>query len=934
MAGRLIRPESSEAGEVVAGGPMRGPAATEMRVIQGASVQAVFEQLGSGAAGLGEAEAAGRLARFGRNRLPAPAPEPVWREFLRQLGNMFAVMLVVGAGLAFAIWWLSVPRDAGNFDLGVGILAVVVINAAIGFAQEHAAERTATALQGLVPVRARVVREGRLREIAAEEVVPGDLVSLEAGDYVPADCRVVEAFALQAEMSALTGESAPLPRTALPSESRSPLDAEDLLFMGTSIVAGSAKAAVYSTGLSTEFGRIFSLAARVEPEASPLQRQVDKMARRVAVVAIAAGILLYLFRTATGHDAALSFVFALGVMVALVPEGMPATLSVSLALAVRRMAHKMALIKRLPAVQSLGSTTVICTDKTGTLTTAEMTVVQVLVDGNAYAVSGAGFGREGSVEGGEVAAAVLRAASLASTARLGPSGSPERWSVVGDPTEGAILIAAAKAGLAVEAMEAEAPRVANFPFDPSSMLMSVVRAERGGFVSYVKGSSEAVLANCISRRKADGALEPLDQAGRDACLAATRELASQALRVLAVGERPLSEVPEREGAESSLTLLGLVAMADPPREDVESSVRACQGAGIRVLMVTGDHAMTALAVARQVGIIDGDQERVVTGDELEALSDQDLQELLAPPARPVFARVRPQHKLRIVTELEAMGEVVAVTGDGANDAPALKRASVGVAMGRGGTDVARAAAEMVLLDDSFSSIASAVEQGRAVYENIRRFVVYVFTSNVAELVPIVVGALVGFPLVPITALQVLAVDLGSDVLPALALGWEPAEPGTMSRPPRPPTESLFSWALVRRIVFLGGIEAAGAVLIFFWRIHASPLSWSQIDTHTLAYRQAITLTQAAIVFGQLFAAMSVRTERESLFALGAFSNRPLVGAQLVAVAMIATISYLPAAQRVFGTAGLSATDWAVLAALGFALLLLDEARKWLRRRLG
>lgn len=933
MAGKLIRPGTLGTAEVVATGPMRGLAMADVKEIQGASVQAVLEGLGSRTEGLDQAEAAGRLDRFGYNRLPAPAAEPIWREFLRQLGNMFAVMLAVGAALAFAIWWVSVPRDPGNFDLGVGILAVVVINAAIGFAQEHAAERTAAALQGLVPVRARVVRAGQLREIAAEEVVPGDVVSLEAGDYVPADCRVVGASALQVEMSALTGESAPLPRSVSPCDRPSPLDAEDLLFMGTSIVAGSAKAVVYATGLATEFGRIFSLAARVEPEASPLQRQVDKMARRVAVVAIAAGILLYVFRTATGHDAALSFVFALGVMVALVPEGMPATLSVSLALAVRRMARKMALIKRLPAVQSLGSTTVICTDKTGTLTTAEMTVVGVFTGGKTYAVSGAGFGRAGSVEGGVAPAGVLRAASLASTARLSSSGSPERWSVVGDPTEGAILIAAAKAGLAMEAIEAEAPQVATFPFDPSSMLMSVVRAERGGFVSYVKGSSEAVLSICNSVVRTDGADVPLDQDGRELYLAATRELASQALRVLAVAERLLPNPPDRAEAESSMTLLGLVAMADPPRDDAEVSVRACQGAGIRVLMVTGDHALTALAVARQVGIAQGDDERVVTGDELDTLSDEELRNLLTAAGPPVFARVRPQHKLRIVTELEAMGEVVAVTGDGANDAPALKRASVGVAMGRGGTDVARAAAEMVLLDDSFSSIASAVEQGRAVYENIRRFVVYVFTSNVAELVPIVVGALVGFPLVPITALQVLAVDLGLDVLPALALGWEPAEPGTMSRPPRPPSESLLSWALVRRVAFLGGMESAAAVLVFFWRVQASGLPWTEIGPHTLAYRQAITLTQAAIVFGQLFVAMSVRSERESLLSLGAISNRPLVGGQLVAMAMIAAISYLPAAQRVFGTAALSAADWGVLAALGFALLLADEARKWLRRRL-
>ncbi|MFF7728806.1 cation-translocating P-type ATPase [Streptomyces sp. NPDC008001] len=894
----------------------------------------VFAALGSDPGGLPVAEVAARAVRYGANELPRVARRAPWRQLAAQFTDLFAVVLMVASAITFLAWGLQRPRDSGTLQLAVAILGVVLLNAVIGFVQEYSAERTAETLQAMVPHACRVLRGGERREVPVRELVPGDVVLLEAGDAVPADCRLVEAYDLSVNNAALTGESDAVTRTAEAVAAGPVLQARNAVFMGTDVVVGSAKAVVCATGAATEFGRIFRLAAAAPRQRTPLQRQVAVMARRVAVAALVTGAVLFAVRLPTGQSLVSSFVFALGVMVALVPEGLPATLSVSLAVGVRRMARRHALVKKLLAVEALGSTTVVCTDKTGTLTEAEMTVVAVWAGGVTHAVSGVGYTPEGEVSGDGQVHELLRVAALCSDARLVPPSDRRGWRVLGDTTEGALLVAAAKAGLDPVSEEAAAPRTADYPFDPVRKMMSVVCAEPGdGHRAYVKGAPHELLARC-SGVDWQGASRPLTDDTRAAVAAAADELAGQGLRVLGVAARTVSGPRPAQGeAENGLTLLGLVGMLDPPRPEVSAAVAACRSAGIRIVMVTGDHPLTAEAVARRVGIVREARPTVVTGDRLDAMDGKDLDRLLAQSGELLLCRVSPEHKMRVVTAFQRRGEVVAVTGDGANDSPALKHADIGVAMGTSGTDVAREAAVMVLLDDSFASIAVAVRLGRSVYQNIRKFLVYLFSHNIAELVPILAATFVGFPLVPISAVQILAIDLGSDVLPALALGTEPPEPDVMERPPRSREERLFSGHVVRRFLFLGTIQAIGVCAVFFWRVNSAGIPYSAFTADNPVYREAITMTQAGIVVSQFFNALAVRTERQSVLRAGLFSNPLLLAAGALGIALMAAISYAPFLQAVFHTAPLSPADWAVLACLGLLLLLAEETRKWrLRRR--
>jgi len=898
--------------------------------------QQVCTELKSSRRGLPAAEVAERQSTFGVNELPPVRRRSVLSEFGSQFTNMFAVVLMVAAAVTFLAYLLSRPRESANLELALGILGVVLLNAAIGFAQEHSAERTAEALQAMVPSTAKVMRDGELAEIAASELVPGDLVVLDAGDAVSADCRLIEVHDLLVEMAALTGESRPTPRICEAVDEDLPLsEAHNCVFMGTSVVNGSGRAVVFATGLATEFGRIYRLTAEVPQEQSPLQRQVTTMAKRVAAVAIGAGLALFGLRILVSHAVVGSFVFALGVMVALVPEGLPATMSVSLAVAVRRMARRNALIERLTAVEALGSTTVICTDKTGTLTKAEMTVQTVWQSGQQHGVSGVGYEPEGTVQVAEVVADVLRGGALCSDARLLPPDLTRRlgWRVLGDTTEGAILVAAAKAGLDLAAEQVRAPRVGTFPFDADRKLMTTVhRVGRSTFKAYVKGSPQAVLERCVAISWL-GQVMPIDEALRNQVVNANDLMASGGLRVLAVAARNVgSDHPEQVEAEHGLTLLGLIAMSDPPRPEVIDAVATCRRAGIRIYMITGDYGLTAEAIARRVGIVGEGPVLILSGSDLDTMSDVEIAQATERSEQLLFARARPEHKMRIVGALETRGEVVAVTGDGVNDAPALKRASIGVSMGEGGTDVARAASVMILLDDSFASIAAAVELGRAVYDNIRKFLIYLFSHNLAELAPILAAVFVGFPLVPLSALQVLAIDLGSDVMPALALGTERPEPGTMSLPPRPPSEHLFNWALVRRFCFLGSIQSVGVVAAFFWRIHTAHLPFGAFTAANPTYREALTMTQAGIVVSQFFNSFAVRTEEESIWSVGLLSNKPLVLAGCFGIVFVSCVSYLPALQAVFHTAPLRLSDWLILIAMGALLLSAEEGRKALRRR--
>jgi calcium-translocating P-type ATPase len=877
--------------------------------------------------GLSADEAAARLTRDGPNELPIARGPSMLGRFAAQFTDLFAVMLLVAAATTLVAYELGRPRDAGNLQLAVAILAVVLLNAAIGFGQEFAAERTAEALRAMVPHRAVVLRDGERVDVPAVSLVVGDILMLEAGDAVPADARIIEAHGLTVDNSALTGESEPARRTAdAVAPGVAPLDAGNLVWMGTTVSAGTTRAVVVATAKDTEFGRIYRLTAQTRTEHSPLQRQVTGMARRVALGAFCIGALVFAIRLPAGGPVVTSFVFALGVMVALVPEGLPATMSVALAVGVRRMAHRKALIKKLVAVETLGSTTVICTDKTGTLTKAEMTVQAVWVPDQIHTVSGAGYEPVGDVQNPEPLRRVLQAAILCCDARLLPPEPGGHWRVLGDTTEGALLVVAAKAGVDVSAEQRAAPRIEEFPFDADRKLMTTVHRVDDTVVAYVKGSPQELLARCTHIVQG-GDVVAISDTMRARVAAVNDDMSRDALRVLGVAYRPVPANTGQGEAERDLILLGLIGMLDPPRPEVSTAIATCERAGIRIVMVTGDSALTAEAIARKVGLITGASPRALTGADLDRLDEQQLRTLLADPSPVLFARVKPEHKMRVVSAFKDLGEIVAVTGDGANDAPALRRADIGVAMGASGTDVAREAAVMVLLDDSFASIATAVERGRSVYQNIRTFLIYVFTSNVGELVPILVATFAGFPLVPLSAVQVLAIDLGSDVLPALALGTLHPEPGTMNKPPRGPRESLFSAAVMRRILFLGGIQAAGVTAVFFWHIHSAGLPFSAFTADNPVYREALTMTQAGIVISQIFVGLTLRSDRLSIVTLGLRSSGRMLAAQGLSLAAILAITYLPPLQRLFHTAPLSVADWALLVICGALLLAADEIRK-------
>jgi Ca2+-transporting ATPase len=891
----------------------------------------VFGALESSDRGLTAAAAESRLAALGPNELRAARRPPVIGKVLAQFTNLFALVLLGASVITFASYLIQSPRDTGSLELAVAILAVVLLNGAIGFFQEYSAEKTSEALQALVPHTARVRRDGTLADIPARGIVRGDVFLLEAGDDICCDGRLVEAHDLTVDDVALTGESAPVHRTAeaVPTGTAT-MDAANLVFMGTSVVKGTATAVAFATGTDTQFGQIYQMTAQVTEVASPLQRNVNRMARQVSVVAVALAALVFGLRTATTSAGLVdSFVFALGVMVALVPEGLPATLSVSLAIAVRRMAARHALIKRLAAVETLGSTTVICTDKTGTLTKAEMTVTTLWESGRRHPVSGAGYEPEGIVSDPAEVTELLQAGAQCCDARLL---APDRthhldWRILGDTTEGAIIVAAAKAGIDTAAAGTAAPRIGEFPFDHERKLMTTLHRTPAGCVAYVKGSPQELVGRCDTISW-EGTDVPLTEDRRHQVTDAGDQLAGEALRVLAVARRHLdTSHPDQDLAEHGLTLLGLVAMMDPPRTDVIGAVAACRKAGIRIAMVTGDYGVTAEAIARRVGIITGPNSGVVSGQQLEAMSASQLEDELTSHPEMVFARVRPEHKQRIVAAYQHLGEIVAATGDGVNDAPALKQADIGVAMGVTGTDVAREAAVMVLLDDSFTSIVSSVELGRSVYANIRKFIIYIFSHNISEIAPILLAAAIAFPLVPLSALQVLSIDLGSDILPALALGAEPPDSGVMSRPPRPAGERLLSGAVVARFLFLGAIQAAGVCFAFFWRIHSAHLGFGDFTAANPVYREARTMTQAGIVVSQFFNSLTVRSDDQSILTIGIFTNRRLLLAGAFGIALVSCISYVPVLQSVFGTAGLTVWDWLMLVSFGLALLLADECRK-------
>ncbi|NTW53824.1 MAG: cation-translocating P-type ATPase [Chlorobaculum sp.] len=870
----------------------------------------LFDQLGSSRDGLSEEEAAARLGRYGPNRLEtAPSASP-WKLLAEQFRNVLIITLLIATVLSAFL---------GHGIEAIAIAVIVLFAVLLGFVQEYRAEKAIEALRKMAAPASKVIRDGREQMIPALEVVPGDLIAVAAGDRIPADARLVEAANLRTDEAALTGESLPSEKdaAAILTSDTSVGDRRNMLFAGTSAVHGRGLAIVTATAMETEFGRIAGMLQRVESEKTPLQKNLDKVGvslARAALVIVAVIVALGIVRGQPFIDI---LIFGIALAVAVVPEALPAVVTISLALGVQRMVKRNALMRRLPAVETLGSTTVICSDKTGTLTRDEMTVRRIYAAGNDVSVAGSGYRPEGEMKidgvSGELPPPVrelLQAGALCSDAMLGRSPEGE-WRISGDPTEAALIVAARKAGLDEIDLRQRFPRIDEQPFSSETKRMTTVHRSEATTFAIVKGAPEVLLPACSSALDASGQPEALDDSSRRDILEKVEAMGRDALRVIAIARKESAGIAD---ASDGLTFLGLAGMIDPPREEAKEAVERCLAAGIRPVMITGDHPVTARAVARELGILrDG---HVLSGVEIEAMDDRALGE--AAGSAEVFARVSPEHKLRIVEALQKRGEVVAMTGDGVNDAPALKRADIGISMGISGTDVSREASAMTLLDDNFSTIVAAIEEGRGIYDNIKKYLTYLLSSNIGELGLMAGATLLGIPL-PLTAVQILYVNLATDGLPALALAVDPAEPGIMQRPPNDPKKGIFSRSVLA-LMLAGGLWSTLVNLVLF--------EWSRHSGRSLS--ESMTMTFVSLVLIQFFKAYNFRSETEHVFR-NTFSNRWLNLAILWELFMLAAIIYVPALTAPFSTFAMPPEDWLIVICGAFSVVPVIEAVKWLVR---
>jgi len=885
--------------------------------IHSLSVEQSLDSLKTSSAGLATSEAERRRAEFGPNQVEEAQHEHLLLTFAREFTHFFAIVLWVGAGLAFLAESFDPGQGMGR--LGIAIVGVIFVNGIFSFWQEYKAEQAVAALRQLLPQKVQALRGGKIVEILASDLVPGDIVLLEEGNFVPADCRLIEAFGLRVNTATVTGESLPMARNVEPSSEDSPLYAKNVVLAGTSVVSGQARGVVYATGMRTEFGRIAHLTQTAGKTTSPLQGEIARLSRIVAALATGMGVALFFIGQAMGLPTWENLLFAIGIIVANVPEGLLPTVTLSLAMATQRMAKRNALVRHLPAVETLGSTTTICCDKTGTLTQNLMSVQRLWLGG-------------GFLEFGELAASpalteanrqlFINAALCHSLKEVDEHGQHK---LLGDPME----VALAAMGRQVVGELADYKRIDEISFDTDRKRMSVLCGGPQGHFLYCKGAPETVITAC-DFVQFDAGIVALDPAAKTRLLAAQQQMTEAGLRVLAFAHCAVEEGMPNE--ERGMTLSGLVGLEDPPRAAVPEAIARCAAAGIRIIMVTGDHPQTALAIARQIGLVKSDQAVVISGEHLRSISPVQLQ--LALDAREIiFARVAAEQKMQIVQALKTKGEIVAVTGDGVNDAPALKIADIGIAMGIAGTDVAKGAADLILLDDNFASIVAAIEEGRAVFENIRKFLTYILSSNIPELVPYLAFVLFRIPL-PLTIIQILAVDLGTDMLPALALGAEKPDPSVMKRPPRARDERLLSWGLIARAyLFLGMLEAAAAMLVFFFVLQAAGWQYGVVlDRLSPLYLQATSACLVTIVVMQMMNVFLCRHPFKSALSFGLFDNPYILLGLAAELAVILGIVYTPLGNWLFGTAPVGLNVWLLAFVCAALMWLIEEGRKLLARR--
>jgi magnesium-transporting ATPase (P-type) len=896
--------------------PVKNAGAAEAPNWHAIPAEDALRALKSARGGLDADEVAQRRAHFGANVLPPPAKRSAWTRFLLQFHNAL-IYVLLGSGLitlALQHW----------VDSGV-IFGVVIINAIVGFIQEGRAEQALDAIRGMLSPSAMVLRDGRRRALPAAEIVPGDIVLLSAGDRVPADVRLLEVHSLHVEEAALTGESEPVHKSVAPVAAQDVIgDRRSMAYSGTLVTYGQGVGVVVATGGATEIGRISALLANVEQITTPLLRKFEQFGRWLTLATVALmGVTFALGTLWRGYGAAETFMAAVGIAVAIIPEGLPPILTITLALGVRRMARRNAIVRRLPAVETLGSVTVICSDKTGTLTRNEMTIVHVLSAERSIEVEGSGYAPHGALReegapvdptGDPALLELARAALLCNDAVLIEVDG--EWRLEGDPTEGALVSFARKCGLDPAAEHAARPRLDEIPFESQYRFMATLHRAGDATRIYVKGAPERVLEMCASERRAQGE-RPLDPALWQARMDA---LAGMGLRVLALAARdgePGQRVLEFEHAQQGYCLLGVVGIIDPPREEAIVAVERCRNAGIRVKMITGDHGATARAVSERLGI--ESRGGVIVGLELEQLSDEELMRRV--PYTDVFARASPEHKLRLVRALQANGDIVAMTGDGVNDAPALKRADVGVAMGQKGTEAAKEAAEMVLADDNFASIEHAVEEGRTIYENLRKALIFILPTNGGEASSLIAAILFGFTL-PITPVQILWVNMITAVTLSLALAFEPGESGVMRRPPRDPAAPMLDRLLVWRIVLVSLILLGGIMSLYLWELGRSG-----------SIEAARTVAVNTLVMGEITYLFNSRhLVASSLSAEGLFGNRVALQMTLILIAAQLAFTYVGPMQTLFGTQAIDAQAWSAVLGFGVLLFLLVEMEKAVMRR--
>ena len=880
------------------------------------NTQEVLQSLETGLNGLTEDEARIRLERVGPNELRKARRISPLKIFVRQFKEFLVIILIAAALISAAI---------GEAVDAAVILAIVVAIAILGFVQEYRAERALEALKRMAAPTATVRRNGKEKEIPSRDLVPGDIISLTVGDKIPADARTIEEHNLEVNEASLTGESTPVEKdTKVIASEVSIADRSNMVFSGTIVTYGHALAAIVSTGMSTEFGKIADMIESAEEARTPLQTRLEYVGKWLGVACIVVVAAVSFLGLLQGYGYLQMFTWGVSLAVAAVPEALPAVVTGALAIGVQRMAKRNSIVRKLPAVETLGCTTVICVDKTGTLTKGEMTVRELFVNGETVHVTGTGYEPRGDFLKGEVAVPnsrdikfMLQVASMCNDARLEEEKGV--WRVVGDPTEGALIVAAAKLSISQEEIRSQYPRISEISFTSERKLMTTIHTTPyGRKIACVKGAPEVVLENSKYLQKEEAQLELTDGL-KGEILQANERMAAKALRVLAIAYKEMPEEIQNfdeDSAERNLTFLGLTGMIDPPREEAKEAVELCKQAGVRVVMITGDHKLTATAIAQELGFMKGTQ-LAITGDELDKLEDKKFACIVEDVA--VYARVSPEHKLRIVKALKLNGHVVAMTGDGVNDAPALKSADIGVSMGITGTDVSKEASDMILADDNFASIVAAMQEGRAIYDNIKKYLAYLLSCNIAEILIMFIVSSISFiqnshiP-VPLIAVQILWVNLVTDGLPALALGIDPADPDIMQRPPRNPKESVFT-PNVNRLI------AVGALTMTFFTI---PIFLSKL---VLGEKVARTIVFTLIVMFEMFNTFNCRSERHSLLKVGFTKNRFLLIAVAFSILLQLAVIYVPFLQPVFETVPLDMYDWALVILISATVILTVEASK-------